>query len=104
MPETSRTETELIAPEIEMPVDVTLDPSDWPSLRKQSHAILDDTLDYIQNIRQRPPQEFSEQANLQSASQQVPKLEEPQSDRVGLLFKRGNILRLMGQDMEARKS
>jgi len=32
----------------------TLDPSDWESFRSQSHLMLDDILDYIQNIRERP--------------------------------------------------
>ena len=54
MPETARTETELIAPDLEMNANVTLDPSDWESFRKQSHGMLDDMLDYIQNIRRRP--------------------------------------------------
>jgi len=54
MTETSRTETKLIAPDIEMHADATLDPSDWASFRKQSHRMLDDMLDYIQNIRGRP--------------------------------------------------
>ncbi len=32
----------------------TLDPSDWDSLRAQSHRMLDDMLDYVSQIRQRP--------------------------------------------------
>lgn len=32
----------------------TLDPSDWESLRSQSHRMLDDMLDYVLLIRQRP--------------------------------------------------
>ena len=32
----------------------TLDPSDWESFRTQAHEMLDDILDYTQNIRQRP--------------------------------------------------
>jgi glutamate/tyrosine decarboxylase-like PLP-dependent enzyme/tetratricopeptide (TPR) repeat protein len=32
----------------------TLDPADWQSFRKQAHAMLDDILDFIQYIRQRP--------------------------------------------------
>ncbi len=32
----------------------TLDPSDWDSLRVQSHRMLDDMLDYMSQIRQRP--------------------------------------------------
>src|SRR5271157_2273903 len=32
----------------------TLDPSDWPAFRTQAHRMLDDILDYVENIRQRP--------------------------------------------------
>jgi aromatic-L-amino-acid decarboxylase len=32
----------------------TLDPSDWRSFRTQAHRMLDDMLDYIENIRERP--------------------------------------------------
>ena len=32
----------------------TLDPSDWPVLKTQAHRMLDDILDYIENIRERP--------------------------------------------------
>jgi len=32
----------------------TLDPSDWPVLKTQAHRMLDDILDYVENIRERP--------------------------------------------------
>jgi aromatic-L-amino-acid/L-tryptophan decarboxylase len=32
----------------------TLDPEDWGSFRKQAHRMLDDMVDYIENIRERP--------------------------------------------------
>src|SRR5579864_3279688 len=32
----------------------TLDPSDWDAFRRQAHRMLDDMLDYTQNIRERP--------------------------------------------------
>ena len=32
----------------------TLDPSDWSALRTQAHRMLDDILDYVENIRERP--------------------------------------------------
>jgi len=32
----------------------TLDPADWPAFRAQAHRMLDDMLDYAQNIRERP--------------------------------------------------
>src|SRR5258708_16282951 len=38
------------------PVDprASLDPEDWKSLRAQGHRMLDDILDYIEGIRERP--------------------------------------------------
>jgi len=41
---------------VDLPPDAgaTLDPSDWPSFRAQGHRMLDDILDYIQHIRERP--------------------------------------------------
>src|ERR1700727_636365 len=35
-------------------VNETLDPEDWGSFRKQAHRMLDDMVDYIENIRERP--------------------------------------------------
>lgn len=35
-------------------MDASLDPQDWVALRQQGHRMLDDMLDYLQNIRQRP--------------------------------------------------
>ncbi len=32
----------------------TLDPSDWPEFRAQAHRMLDDMLDYVETIRERP--------------------------------------------------
>lgn len=32
----------------------TLDPSDWEALRQQSHRMVDDMLDYLRDLRQRP--------------------------------------------------
>src|SRR5579872_6964902 len=34
--------------------DATLDPSDWAGFRDQAHRMLDDILDYLANIRDRP--------------------------------------------------
>jgi glutamate/tyrosine decarboxylase-like PLP-dependent enzyme/glutathione synthase/RimK-type ligase-like ATP-grasp enzyme len=33
---------------------MTLDPADWPAFRRQAHRMLDDILDYVENIRERP--------------------------------------------------
>src|SRR5271163_1309331 len=32
----------------------SLDPADWMSFRKQAHRMLDDALDYVEHIRERP--------------------------------------------------
>src|ERR1019366_5476624 len=32
----------------------SLDPDDWPQFRAQAHRMLDDALDYIEHIRERP--------------------------------------------------
>jgi glutamate/tyrosine decarboxylase-like PLP-dependent enzyme len=32
----------------------TLDPADWPGFRTQAHRMLEDILDYVENIRERP--------------------------------------------------
>lgn len=37
-----------------MPVEETLDPLDWQELRRLGHRMLDDALDYLHNVRQRP--------------------------------------------------
>ena len=36
------------------PATESLDPSDWSSFRVQAHRMLDDALDYVQHIRERP--------------------------------------------------
>jgi glutamate/tyrosine decarboxylase-like PLP-dependent enzyme len=36
------------------PKSESLDPDDWPSFRMQAHRMLDDALDYIERIRERP--------------------------------------------------
>ena len=39
-----------------------LDPNDWPAFRRFSHAALDDALDYLETLRERPVwQEMPEQ-------------------------------------------
>jgi aromatic-L-amino-acid decarboxylase len=35
-------------------LDPTLDPADWPAFRAQAHRMLDDMLDYVRDIRDRP--------------------------------------------------
>jgi len=32
----------------------SLDPGDWPAFRAQAHRMLDDAIDYVENIRERP--------------------------------------------------
>ncbi|HEU0149050.1 MAG TPA: pyridoxal-dependent decarboxylase, partial [Bradyrhizobium sp.] len=46
----------VVAPDLEPSVQVseTLDPQDWATLRAQGHHMLDDMIDYIAGIRERP--------------------------------------------------
>ena len=46
----------VVAPDLEpsMQVSETLDPQDWATLRAQGHRMLDDMIDYIAGIRERP--------------------------------------------------
>jgi len=37
-----------------VPVEETLDPEDWESMRALGHRILDDALDYVETLRDRP--------------------------------------------------
>src|ERR1035438_8311742 len=45
---------ELTLPMNHEDIGATLDPSDWPAFRTQAHRMLDDILDYVENIRERP--------------------------------------------------
>jgi glutamate/tyrosine decarboxylase-like PLP-dependent enzyme len=52
-----------------------LDPSDWQTLRAQGHRMLDDILDYVQHIRERPvwqPIPTDVRANFQTAVPTMP--------------------------------
>jgi glutamate/tyrosine decarboxylase-like PLP-dependent enzyme len=44
----------VIAPAAAAETSPNLDPANWPATRGQAHAMLDDMLDYIQQIRSRP--------------------------------------------------
>src|SRR5438034_5410323 len=37
-----------------MPSKDSLDPADWQALRAQGHRMLDDIIDYVANLRERP--------------------------------------------------
>jgi len=43
-----------MAQEKAMPLEETLDPEDWESMRALGHRMLDDMLDYMQTVRERP--------------------------------------------------
>ena len=45
---------QFIAPDDEAADHTSLDPQDWTELRAQAHLMLDDMLDYVATIRQRP--------------------------------------------------
>src|SRR5579883_2066646 len=40
--------------EVDVSTRKTLDPADWTALRAQGHRMLDDMLDYLETIRDRP--------------------------------------------------
>lgn len=50
----SAMESETILTEADEIPDRSLDPADWRSFRRQAHAMLDDMLGYLENIRERP--------------------------------------------------
>src|SRR5262245_14136009 len=35
-------------------LDITLDPQDWNKIRKLGHLMIDDIMDYLENIRDKP--------------------------------------------------
>jgi aromatic-L-amino-acid/L-tryptophan decarboxylase len=47
-------EVQTMIPEVAPAAGLTLDPSDWRSFRQQAHGMLDDMVNYIENIRERP--------------------------------------------------
>jgi len=47
-------QTRNVGTDFSVQANETLDPMDWESFRKQAHRMLDDMLDYIENIRERP--------------------------------------------------
>ncbi|MGB7727371.1 MAG: hypothetical protein WBL50_05025 [Candidatus Acidiferrum sp.] len=48
----NKTENPVLCPSECLPA--SLDPTDWDSFRTQAHTMLDDILDYIKDIRDRP--------------------------------------------------
>ncbi len=47
-------QTRNVSTDLSAEANETLDPMDWRNLRTQAHRMLDDMLDYIENIRERP--------------------------------------------------
>jgi hypothetical protein len=39
---------------VDLHPSASLDPADWPDFRHQAHTMLDDMLDYLEKIRERP--------------------------------------------------
>jgi glutamate/tyrosine decarboxylase-like PLP-dependent enzyme len=50
----------------------SLDPAHWPDLRRQAHIMLDDMLDYVENIRERPVWQPAPQATRARFSSRLP--------------------------------
>lgn len=55
----------------------TLDPQDWEAMRKLAHTMLDDALDYLQTVRNRPVWQPTPEATKALLRQPLP--QEPQS-------------------------
>jgi aromatic-L-amino-acid/L-tryptophan decarboxylase len=53
MPQPTDCQPPAVITKIPAEASLTLDPRDWPGLRAQAHTMLDDMLDYIENIRER---------------------------------------------------
>jgi aromatic-L-amino-acid decarboxylase len=47
-------ESETMTPDDPIPLEETLDPEDWESMRALGHRMLDDMLDYMRTVRERP--------------------------------------------------
>jgi aromatic-L-amino-acid decarboxylase len=47
-------ESETMTPDDLIPLEETLDPEDWESMRALGHRMLDDMLDYMRTVRERP--------------------------------------------------
>ena len=45
---------QIVVPADDADDHTSLDPRDWTELRAQAHRMLDDMLDYVVNIRERP--------------------------------------------------
>jgi aromatic-L-amino-acid decarboxylase len=54
MPQVIDQEVPITAVEVAPGTGITLDPLDWNNLRSQAHGMLDDMVNYIENIRERP--------------------------------------------------
>jgi len=51
----------------------TLDPSDWDEIRKFGHTMIDDMIDYLRDVRERPIWKTIPESTLQFYEQGVPK-------------------------------
>lgn len=55
-----------------LPTEQTLDPQDWDAMRSLGHQMVDDVIDYLQNIRQQPVWKPMPNETKQFLSQGVP--------------------------------
>ncbi|MDQ2864921.1 MAG: aminotransferase class V-fold PLP-dependent enzyme [Candidatus Eremiobacteraeota bacterium] len=57
-----------------------LDPDDWPAFRKLSHEALDDALDYLQTVRERPVWQSMPEAAIERLRDPLPQTPMPLQD------------------------
>ena len=62
--------------ERDMPAEETLDPENWESMRALGHRMVDDVLDYLRTVRDRPAWQHAPESVREHFSRPVP--EEPQ--------------------------
>ena len=57
----------------DLPPEQTLDPKDWQAFRNLAHRALDEAIDYVQNVRERPPWKPVPEAAKKALTGPVPK-------------------------------
>jgi aromatic-L-amino-acid decarboxylase len=66
------------------PPSYTLDPADWEALREQGHRMLDDMVDYLAGLRERPVWQQAPQETWESFHEPLPRAGMPLEDVYGM--------------------
>lgn len=61
-----------------LPVEDNLDPKDWDAMRTLAHQMVDDALDYLQHVRERPIWQPIPEGVIESLNQPIPR--DPQGE------------------------